>query len=762
MTGMTTRTWRSKRWLSAMAGAALVFAGAGVAAVSDQPSARRTASPVAEAAPAGPVSVAEWSRTVWSGAARGDETQVLRLLDRLPADHEDEAVRALRVSVDQFKSHLSQSGEQRAKRIEEVREELRKHAEANALNKALVSAIELVTISKDREAVLKDEVVVGVVNAAEARAADAESKGEWLDAHALFFRLGVLYDEEGRHKKDVARLGDRIALMATYVPERLHALRNEQRVREGEEPLPAYNALGDDWRKKVSGIDQFIVRRALTRAQQSHVDRTTMARMITGGLQSLRTLITTPDLAAAFPGLADAGARARLLAEVDAKIESFAAPREKDADSFELTKTIMGLLDLNGATVKIPEQALLRTFGDGAISQLDEFSSLIWPDEVARFNRTTQGRFIGVGVQIQLDEGRNLKVVTPLEGTPAQRAGIKKDDLIRKVDGESTLGISLLQAVDKITGPAGTKVTLSIERPGTDGLLDFELARAEIPLYTVKGWRREGAHETDWDWFIDPRNRIGYVRLTQFTEDTTAHFDKAVKEMKAKGLSALILDLRGNPGGLLTQAVSISNRFVNDGVIVSQHDMNGAMIDSQSARRGAATLNDIPVAVLINDGSASASEIVSGCLQDYTRKGEVDAVLVGVRSFGKGSVQNIYDLSRGSALFKLTERYYYLPGGRLIHRREGAHSWGVEPDVVVEMLPKQVGDAITLRQDADLLAFDQQGNVVNNDTRPDPSKLLSEGIDPQLEAALLLLRTQTLSRTAGQAMLPPAAAVGGG
>ena len=750
MTGMIRRSLAAGVWIAVSLLGAVASA---VGGTPGQPAAPATATAV---------SVAEWSRTVWSGAARGDEPEVLRLLERLPAEHEDQSVRAMRSAVDQFKTHLLNVGEQRAARIAEVRADLKKHADAGDLNKGLVAAIEWATISKDREGVLKDESVVALVNAAEAKAAETESRGEWLDAHSLYFRLAALYDEEGRHRKDVTRLSERIAMLAMYVPERLHALRNEQRVREGEQPLPPYNNIGDDWRQKIEGVDQFMVRRAITRAQQSHVARTTMTRMIVGGLQSVRTMLTTQDLAASFPGLANEAARGKMLAEVDQRLAAFSAPKDGDADSFELTKTLMSLLDVNGATVKTPEGALLRVFGDGAIGQLDEFSALIWPDEVARFNRTTQGRFTGVGVQIQLDEGRNLKVVTPLEGTPAQRAGVKKDDIIRKVDGEQTLGITLLQAVDRITGPSGTKVRLSIERAGVEGLLEFDLTRTEIPIYTVKGWRREGAHETDWDWFIDPASRIGYVRLTQFTEDTTAHFDRAVREMKEKGLSALVLDLRFNPGGLLSQAVSISNRFVNEGIIVSQHDATGAMIDAQSARRGAATLADIPVAVLINDGSASASEIVAGCLQDYSRRGEADAVLVGVRSFGKGSVQNIYDLSRGAAMFKLTERYYHLPGGRLIHRKEGAHEWGVEPDVVVEMLPKQVGAALELRQDADLLAFDQAGNVTNNDTRPDPRRLLTEGIDPQLEAALLLLRTQTLSKTSGQAMLPPAPAAPAG
>lgn len=705
------------------------------------------------AVPGGAVSVAEWSREVWGAASSSNTPEFYSLLERLPANHTDDGIRSLRAAVDRQKAHTDERAAKRLERQAELRKEMAEHATKGELSKALVSAVELQAISPDKAAILAEPEVAALITQADAKAHDFESKGEWLDAQSLFFRLGLLFEEDGRYKKDVTRLGDRTALLAMYAPRRLHDLRNAQLEREGEKPLPEYNRIGEDWRDKLDGIDTMMVKRALLRASESHVDRAPLGKLLQGGLQAVRTLVTTTDLSAAFPGLGDEAARTIMVGEVDARL---AALDPAKVDSFDLSRAMTGLLDANNATIRIPPESILRSFGDGATGQLDEFSSIIWPDELARFLRSTQGRFQGIGVQIQIDEGRNLKVVTPLEGTPAQRAGIKQNDVIRKVDGESTLGISLLQAVDRITGAAGTAVTISVEREGAEGLLDFPLTRAEIPIYTVKGWRRGGVHESDWDWFVDPSHGVGYLRLTQFTEDTTAHMDAAIREMKAKGLSALVLDLRFNPGGLLSQAVSVSNRFVDEGVIVSQHDADGALTEAERARRGQASLAGVPVAVLVNEGSASASEIVAGCLQDYAKQGKINAVIVGARSFGKGSVQNIYDLARGAAIFKLTERYYHLPGGRLIHRRDGATQWGVDPDIAVDMLPKQMGDALELRQDADVLALDQAGNVINEATRPDPSRLLTEGIDPQLEVALLLLQTQIIGRTSGQAMLAPA------
>lgn len=711
------------------------------------------------AAPTESVSLAEWSRLVWSNASLGNDRVVFNLLRHLPENHDDAAVRDLRASFDRHIEHEQSRDQRRTERAAELRAELVDHLGKNELAKAIVNAIELTDVAPDRAEVLNDDKVRAMVDTAERGARAAEAEGRWLDAQDMFFRLSMLFEEDGRYRDDLRRVTERIGFLRIYVPEKLHEMRNAQRVRDGEDPLPPFNAAGEDWRSRVNGIDQFMVRRALLRARQSHVDGVRLGSLIHGGLRSVRTMATTPDLGAVFPGLLDDAARAAFLAHVDAKLAQFDG--RANADEFELSRVVSGLLDTNRTSVRLAEEAVLRTFGDGALSQLDDFSGVIWPDEIQQFMRTTTGRFQGVGIQIQLDEMRNLKVVTPLEGTPAQRAGIHKGDIIRKIDGESTLGITLIQAVDRITGSAGTKVTLTVERPGQQEWIDFPLTRADIPIYTVKGWKRNGPRETDWDWYIDPEHKIGYIRLTQFTEETTRDFDKAVRQMRTAGVNGLVLDLRFNPGGLLREAVGVANRFVSDGLIVSQHNAAGAQVDADRARPGLDVLRTVPVAVLVNDGSASASEIVAGCLQDYARAGNIAAIVIGVRTYGKGSVQNIYDLGRGDAILKLTERYYRLPGGRLIHRRDGDPQWGVDPDLTVRMLPKQISDALELRQNADIIDIDERGIVIEDPDRPDPNRLLAEGIDPQLEMALLILRTQTVAKSRGHAMLEPIGQPGG-
>ena len=245
---------------------------------------------------------------------------------------------------------------------------------------------------------------------------------------------------------------------------------------------------------------------------------------------------------------------------------------------------------------------------------------------------------------------------------------------------------------------------------------------------------------------VDADNGIGYVRLTQFAPETTADFDKAIAEMRASatGLNGLVLDLRFTPGGLLDQAVEISNRFIPEGLIVQTVDADGAITDQHAARRGRASVADIPVVVLINEGSASASEIVSGAVRHYADAGEIAALLVGERSFGKGSVQNVWSLSGNRTAQKLTTQYYTMPSGRIIHRKPGSAEWGVDPNLTVDMLPEQTVEALTLRMAADVITLDQNGDVIAPDEpRPDPSKLFTTGADLQLQTAVVLLQTRT-------------------
>lgn len=685
----------------------------------------------------------EWAERVWSAAGAGSHEQVKSLLEEVPA----EASEWLLESVERYRENLARQESTRTEKISEAEKELEEHlAEADnprAISRALLSAVKLHSLSRDKDAFLDSRQTRGLIRDAEAAAERAERDGQWLVANEIYHRLKMLLEErENPYEEHAKRQTQRLSMIRLYAPEKFWELRNQRRVEEGEEELPPYNAMGDDYQTRLRGIHERMLLRALEQSSFEHVERIEIAPMLVGGLIGVRTLLETNELRSTFSSLRDDSARQKFKDYLNKEIRRIENARSPVRQN-EIRNVVRDVVRQNRQTVRLPEEVILHEFGDGAMARLDEFSGIIWPDELRRFQRNTQGNFIGVGIQIQLDESLNIKVVTPLEGTPAQRAGIRAGDLIREIDGESTMGFTLEQAVDVITGPANTEVVLGIEREGREDLIKFPLKRARIEIRTVKGWQRRGAREDDWNWFIDGDRGIGYVRMTQFTEGTTKDFDRAVREMKREGLNALILDLRFNPGGLLDQAVSIANRFVSSGTIVRTQGANGQQRDAQYARRNMASLTDIPVIVLINEGSASASEIVSGAVQDYAEQGQLEALVLGERSFGKGSVQNVWPLPGGNAAMKLTTQYYVLPGGRLIDRVPGSATWGIDPDLPVLMLPDQVADSIMLRRDADVLPLNENGEPAKDPSElPDPYDLIREGTDLQLHTALLLLQAR--------------------
>lgn len=687
---------------------------------------------------------------LWKAARAGDAGAFEALVDKLAADPQP----GVRAAAAQYRQHVTQRETARTARLTEVRADLEKALAAPetdlTLAKSLRSAIELHMLSPDKEAVLADPRVKTLIDHCDAAARAAEGRGDTLTAGELFVLLDALLDIKGTYRPDVKRIGARQEMLRLYVPQRMWELRNQRAQKEPEgKPLPPYNAFGDDWQTKLSTIDQTLIERAMQYARR-HVSQKKLSDLMKGGLEQVRTMVTTTDLAGPFPGLADEASRTAMLTFLDAE-EALLSERTGELDALQAGALLDRLRRKNDTTVKVATTALFHEFGNGAMSQLDEFSEIIWPDEVRRFNKNTQGRFVGVGIQIEYDELQNIRVVTPIEGTPAQRAGIHPGDILAKVDGRSIFGLSLDQAVDIITGPENTPVSLTVERKGENAAadapkeaIDFKLTRRVIKVPTVKGWRREGVKEDSWDWFIDHDSHVGYVRLSQFADSSGAELDRTIAEMKSQGLSGLIFDLRFNPGGLLDQAVRIAQRFIDDaeGTIVVSKGASGRLEDPHYTDPGAATLARLPVVVLINEGSASASEIVSGALSRYARKGHVDCVVLGARSYGKGSVQNVWPVT-ATSMMKVTTAYYMLPDQSIIHRRPGNTVWGIEPDLKIEMLPKQTSEAILARRDADIVPLNENGAAeAGAKTKVRPDDLIAKGTDLQLEAALLLLRAK--------------------
>ena len=738
----------SRRWFS-LAAVTLTLGSA-----STMTAAQATASP--ERVEATAHQIVGWAADLWSKASSGQTDSALELLGALPDGATDVGLGSLAEAVQRYRDNIEQREVTRSERIEELRAELATYPDLT-LSEAIRDVIEFHTLSLNKSDILRDQVVRDVVDATYRQASAYEAAGEWLDAYDLVRALHVLYEEDGRYKEDHNRLSQRLLMLQLYTPELLHNMRSAQLVEEGEEPLPPFNPIDGTWRDKLAAVNERMVLEPIALAANYHVDEVDGAKLLLGGLRGVETLVNTPDLAQEFPLMVDDLRRETFLSQV-AEAKAMVEARRNRASRYDMITVVRSLLRANEETVRIDAQALLHEFGNGAMAELDPFSSIIWPDEVGDFRRSTDGNFTGVGVQITLNEMRELEVVTPLSGTPASRAGMRAGDIIRKVDGENTLGITLNQAVDRITGPKGTPVELTVERPGVEEPIIFNLERDTIPVYATKGWERNGVGEQDWNYFIDPERGIGYMRITQFNGNTTAELRRAVNQMRREGdLNGLIIDLRYNPGGLLPEAVSVANFFLkvprHGERIVTQEDKDGRIMEEHKARPSGSVLPEVPLVVLINAGSASASEIVAGALQDYGR-----AVIVGERSFGKGSVQNVYTLHGGAAQFKLTTHFYKLPSGRKIHRSplptpDGKPDWGIAPDVVVEMLPAQISDSLITRQDADVVAVDENGAPIEGIEPADPQILLTDGIDPQLETAVLLLRSK-LAGEQVQASLP--------
>ena len=292
---------------------------------------------------------------------------------------------------------------------------------------------------------------------------------------------------------------------------------------------------------------------------------------------------------------------------------------------------------------------------NGMLQSLDPYSSYMSPEAFQNMNRDTKGEFGGLGIEITMESGL-VKIITPIEGTPADKAGVQAGDYIVKIEDKQVKGMTLLDAVKLMRGKVGTSLEITVRRPEVEGEIKFNITRAIIKIREVSA---------------EVKNNIGYIRLRAFNEQSHNQLIKQLKKISNKKIDGYILDLRNNPGGLLSQAIKITETFLDGGEIVSTRGRDKNDIRIFNAKKGD-KINNKPLIVLINQGSASASEIVSGALKDHKR-----AILLGEKSFGKGSVQSIIPLKNRGGL-RLTTAKYYLPSGESIHEK------GVEPDITVK------------------------------------------------------------------------------
>ncbi|MCS7305988.1 MAG: S41 family peptidase [Thermoguttaceae bacterium] len=380
-------------------------------------------------------------------------------------------------------------------------------------------------------------------------------------------------------------------------------------------------------------------------------------------------------------------------------------------------------------------KTLLAGALEGMMEKLDPHSVYLPPKEFQEFEQELDQQFGGIGIHVLLDpKTQQLTVVTPLYGTPAYQVGIRAGDRILRIDGQTTQGMSLQAAAQRLRGKPGQPVQLTIQRPGLPEPLEMTIVRAIIQVDSVLGDRRDS--EGRWQFWLAGYDRIGYIRIENFGQQTVQEFRRAMDTLTQQGLKGLILDLRNNPGGLLSAAIGVCEMFVKEGTIVTTRTRSG-QIKKEYTANGLQVYTGFPIAVLVNQYSASASEIVAACLQDHRL-----AVVVGERTYGKGTVQEIIELEPALGALKLTTASYWRPSGQDINRSKNATEkdpWGVRPDpgYEVSLEEKERSRLVRWRQRRDALQVLQPNEKEADEF--DPNDLQ---VDRQLMRAIQYIQQQ--------------------
>jgi carboxyl-terminal processing protease len=402
------------------------------------------------------------------------------------------------------------------------------------------------------------------------------------------------------------------------------------------------------------------------------------------------------------------------------------------------------------------QRELVENMINGGLEKLDPHSQFIGADEFKQFQQASRGKFGGVGIRLTIDPRSGQFIVeSPLAGTPAYEAGVNPGDIILKVDGKSIDSWNLRKVVDTIQGDPGTDVTLTVLHENAKKPVDLTMTRAEIKIESVMADTRDKINLKEWDFWVDPASKIAYIRINAFTETTVEELTRIVDGLQKAGMKGLIVDLRNNPGGLLQAAVDVSSMFIPEGKDVVTTKGRGGVVEEVFKSRAKGNMKpgtNYPMAILINRYSASASEIVAAALQDHAR-----AVIIGERSFGKGSVQNVIRMEEGQTALKLTTASYWRPSGRNIHRFPDAKEedeWGVKPDkgYDVKLTDEERIDYFRWRRDRDILR--RPGQEPKPTTEKDKNgKEKKEFHDKVMDTALEYIRAE-LAKKNGQGQAP--------
>ncbi|MBN1972932.1 MAG: S41 family peptidase [Sedimentisphaerales bacterium] len=574
-------------------------------------------------------------------------------------------------------------------------DEFRKLSETNDPNEpnditvvlSAIADITELTNQKQKEELLSRAYVKEVIQKAIDKAAGFEVEGKWIDAYSNCYYWLASIDPNNLGYKEYAEQIYEKALIAASLEDSPCETRQE----------------------RYEGVQKEIFIRAIAYLSQNYVSELDYNLMTEKAVRQCKLLgevmeFPPEDYNKTIEKKVPPEEYKKLLTAWSESLEALhnEAKKRPDGVSLEIFLDLfMKVLVLNQATVNLPEQLLISQFSDASLSALDPHTVIVWPREVSDFEKMMTNEFSGIGVEISKPAGL-LTIASLLPDTPAYKAGLDAGDIIEAVDGVETKDMVLTCAVRKITGPKGTKVTLKIRSPGEEQARDIVITRGIIVVPTIRGWQRSEAGQ--WDYFVDKEDMVGYIRLTSFSNESSEDLEKTMNELETKGMKGLILDLRFNTGGLLTSALEVSNKFIEDGLIVSRVPRPGKMTIFEEAKKKG-THPNYPLVILINSSSASASEIVAGALSDKVHE---RATLVGSRTHGKGSVQSITDVIGNRAQLKFTMAHYHLPSGQKVESRDavtklGRNDWGVGPDVQVDLISDELRKMLEVQRDNDVL-----------------------------------------------------------
>ena len=661
---------------------------------------------------------------------RGDFEQARQTLQQTPAHPAADQIRRLIDRYFQIEQQRDQKRlaayQEQLDGLEEIKEriadtETSDVPDVNDIDETMLAVIRAREYAAEdqKAALLEDPFVQDVLAQMKVNADADEQQGKWLDAYAhCYYWLTAIFEEDETYQDKVDEL---IELSAIEL-----GLKD--------------STCGEGAVERYEGIEVEMFLRALQLLSGNYVHEIDYLQMITESLE--RCGLLGKVLENTQESLAWSASKEQV-SEWNIGLETFQPEDNELSQSAEkvgpesLVNVLEGVLALNAITLKLPEEVVIAQFTEASLASLDPFTSLVWPWNVKDFEKSMTQQFTGIGVEISKSTGV-LKVVSLLPDTPAYKSGLDADDEIAAVNGEPTKEMSIFCAVSKITGPKGTKVSLTIRRPSTGETIEMEIRRDKIVVQPLRGWTRDASG--DWNDLIDTENRIGYIRLTAFTENSGPDLDESLRRLEKNGLKGLILDLRFNSGGFLQASADVVDLFVKEGLIVTSKPRHGLETYEIAHRSG--THPDYPVVILINGSSASASEIVAGALQDpkYQR-----ATLVGSRSYGKGSVQVVTPFTGGGSQLKYTIAYYHLPSNQRVENRyqiqkEGRKDWGIAPDVEVKMRNNEIKEMIDIQRNNDVLA--RTDHEVNGGEMKRHAIMETLQADPQLSIGLLVLQSK--------------------